>query len=377
MKVLNVNMSLDPVTGGGTAERTLQLSREMARIGIKTVILTTNIGLMEKYKKNTENMEVVALPCLCKRFYFPKFSRRTIKNLMAEADIVHLMGHWTFINALAYKTARQLNKPYVVCPAGALPVYGRSKVLKNFYNFMIGREIIKNANGHIAIATNELEHFKEYGIDAGKVTLIPNGVNVDDFSQSSENDFRNRYHLGDSPFILFMGRLNLIKGPDLLMKAFSNVKDKLPGYHLVFAGPDGGMLTELKNMVLQFSLERRVHFVGYLGSDEKIGSYRAAKLLVIPSRQEAMSIVVLEAGISGTPVLLTDQCGFNDIGFVDGGLIVSASVDSIQKGLLDILGDDVKLRKMGENLKSYVQNNFTWKIAVGKYLLLYNAILKQ
>jgi glycosyltransferase involved in cell wall biosynthesis len=120
-----------------------------------------------------------------------------------------------------------------------------------------------------------------------------------------------------------------------------------------------------------------VHFVGYVDGEEKLAAYRSAQLLVIPSRQEAMSIVVLEAGISGTPVLITDQCGFNDVAIVNGGIVVSASVESIQKGLIEILKDAEKLRSMGRNLKKYVEDKFTWKKAVERYLQLYCKILES
>ena len=80
MNVLNVNMSLDSVLGGGTVERTIQISREMSRCGIKVVILTTNIGLPEEQKKSIDGVEIIALPCLVKRFYFPQFSYKFIKS---------------------------------------------------------------------------------------------------------------------------------------------------------------------------------------------------------------------------------------------------------------------------------------------------------
>ena len=124
-----------------------------------------------------------------------------------------------------------------------------------------------------------------------------------------------------------------------------------------------------------FRSRDRVHFVGYLGGDDKAAAYQEAELLVIPSRQEAMSIVVLEAGISGKPVLITDQCGFNDIAAVNGGIVVSASAEGIQEGLIDILKDEEKMHYMGQNLKRYVENNFTWKIAGKKYMQLFQKIL--
>ena len=88
MNVLNVNMSLDPVLGGGTVERTIQISREMSRCGVKVVILTTDIGLSEEQKKSIDGVEMIALPCLVKRFYFPQFSYKFIKELVSKVLVL-------------------------------------------------------------------------------------------------------------------------------------------------------------------------------------------------------------------------------------------------------------------------------------------------
>jgi len=176
---------------------------------------------------------------------------------------------------------------------------------------------------------------------------------------------------------MFMGRLNDIKGPDLLLQAFCNLKNKLKDYHLVFAGPDGGMLAKLKAKVEEFKLNDRVRFLGYLGGVDKSQAYYAAELLAIPSRQEAMSIVVLEAGITGTPVLLTDQCGFDEIAHIGGGQVVPASVNGLQKGLVEILSNPTQLKLMGENLEKYIYEHFTWDAIIDKYMKLYYKILSE
>ena len=377
MKVINVIMSLDPVWGGGTAERTLKLSRQMAKMGVETVILTTDMGLNKEYINSIQDVEIVALPCLIKRFYFPKFNYKRIKDLLSEADIVHLMGHWTFINALVYFILRRIKKPYVVCPAGMLPIYGRSHVKKNLFNFFIGNKIITNASGCIAIAKNEIDQFKEYGVPEKEITLIPNGVNAEDFVGDPSIDFREKFSLQGAPFLLFMGRMNAMKGPGLLFEAFANLKDELGGYHLVFAGPDEGMVHVLKEMTIKLSLENMVHFVGHLGRVDKVAAYHGMEILVIPSLKDAMSLVVIEAGIVGKPVLITDQCGFNDVAEVSGGMVVPATVMGIQKGLIEILKDKEKLKTMGCNLKKYVENNFTWQHAADKYLQLFKNILNS
>lgn len=376
MKVLHVNHLIDSAVGGGTAERTFQMSRFLSDAGVRCSILTTNIGLTPERKMGLAGIEVLAYPCYSKRFYLPKFSYREIRQLIKSVDIVHLMGHWTFLNALTYLVASRMGKPYVVCPAGALPIYGRSSIPKKLYNLVVGNRIIANAAGHIAITKDEIPQFQAHSITADRVTVISNGINSADLSERDDDSFRRKYSLGSEPFILFVGRLNRIKGPDLLLKAFYNVKDELPAYHLIFAGPDGGMLAKLKELA-ESGLGKRVHFVGYLGGTDKSWAYHAATLLVIPSRQEAMSIVALEAGITGTPVLLTDRCGFDEIATIGGGMVVPASVEGLQKGLLDILSDTLQLKKMGGNIEKYVRENFTWDSVINKYLQLYRQILNE
>lgn len=376
MKILNVNMTLDPVFGGGTAERTFQISRFLAKAGIECTVLTTDLGLTPERINYLEGIKVISLPCSLKRFYIPKFSYKQIKNIVDSVDIVHLMGQWTFINALVYFVAHRLKKPYVVCPAGSLPIYGRSKLLKWLYNWIIGKKIIRNASGHIAISPDEIFQFQTYGIHSDNVSNISNGINREDYLARDNWGFRSKYGLGNPPFILFFGRLNYIKGPDLLLRAYCNIKDAFKDYHLVFVGPDEGMLSELREIVSKIGVWDRVHFIDYLGGTDKSKAYHASELLVISSRQEAMSIVVLEAGITGTPVLLTDKCGFTDIDKIDGGRVVPATVDGIQKGLIELLKNPVKLIAMGENLKKYINKHFSWEIIADKYLKLYKEILK-
>ncbi|MCF6265684.1 MAG: glycosyltransferase family 4 protein [Desulfuromusa sp.] len=374
MKVLNVNHLLDPVTGGGTAERTFQMSRFLAEAGVDCSILTTDVGLSSERIKALNGVEVLALPCLLKRFYIPRFSYRKIRKLVESVDIIHLMGHWTFLNALVFFIAGRLGKPYVVCPAGALPIFGRSMVFKTIYNLAVGRRIMANADGYIAITEDEIPQFQAYGVDSDKVVIIPNGIDRAEYTVISDDEFRKKYRLNSDPIILFVGRLNPIKGPDLLLQAFLLLKVRLHEFHLVFVGPDGGMLAELKEMVAASDAAERVHFIGYLGGIDKIQAYHAAELLVVPSRQEAMSIVALEAGITATPVLLTDQCGFEGVATVGGGKVVPATVEGLQQGLRELLRDCGRLKLMGVNLKRHVSEHFTWDSVINNFLKLYQQL---
>lgn len=379
MNILNVNMTIDPVTGGGSAERTLQISRAFGQAGHQCTLLTIDTGLSSVYLHQCSEwgFNVIALPSLWRRFYLPKPAQELIEQLVSSADVINLMSHWTIINALVYRAIKKLSKPYTVCPAGALPIFGRSKVLKRLYNHLTGVEIILNANGYIAVSPNEIKQYKSYGVQSDKVLVIPNGIKPEDYPKSDGKKFRVLYDIGDDPMILFLGRLNIIKGPDMLLEAFCSClhEECMKKFHLVFAGPDGGMLNKLKRMVESSSAKNRIHFTGHIGGAKKSEAYRAADFLVIPSRQEAMSIVVLEAGITGTPVLITDQCGFDDVSAVGGGLDVPASVEGLKKGLLFMTRDLERLKIMGQKLEAYTREHFLWDHIANKYFELFSRII--
>lgn len=375
MRVLNVNILIDPVTGGGGAERTVQISRFLRSSGVETVLLTMDLGVLGRRLEALDGVEVIALKCLSKRFYVPAFSLRALNALIRSVDIVHIMGHWTILNALVYALCRHTRTPYVVCPAGSLPIFGRSKAIKRLYNWVVGRRIIGNAAHCVAISVEEIEHFCDYGVSPEKVVLIPNGVDLSEAESPDRDSFSAKVGGANGPIILFVGRLNYIKGPDILLEAFAKITDHFEDCQLVFAGPDSGMLARLKEMAAASVAADRVHFVGYVGGDEKFGAYSAASLLVIPSRQEAMSIVVLEAGSVGTPVLLTDRCGFDEVEEVGGGKVVPADTDGIEQGLRELLGDPATLATMGSRLREFVTQKYTWESMIKKYVGLYEDIL--
>lgn len=375
MKVLNVIMSLDPISGGGSVERTFQMSRFLAAAGVECSILTTDLDLTPERIEALKGIDVIALPCFNKRFYLARFSYLKIENIISKTDIIHLMNHWTFHNALVYLFARRLKKPYVMCAAGALPVYGRSKIFKIIYNAVIGKRIVRNAAFCIAITTEEIEQFKSYGVAADKIVVIPNGITRESLIMKDDAGFREKFGIKAGPIILFSGRLSHIKGPDMLLRAYCNLKDTLREHQLVFMGPDEGMMAALEETAAANGLRDKVHFLGYLSGADKSYAYNASDLLVIPSRQEAMSIVVLEAGIAGKPVLLTDKCGFDMAGDIDGGKVVSASVDGLQQGLAELVNDKAKLESMGRNLKKFVEERFLWDSLIREYVNLYEQIL--
>ena len=128
-----VNMSIDPVTGGGSANRTIQVAEAIVKYyGVECVILTTDKGLDNNIELQKDTLKIELLPCLNERFSIPYFSWRRINDLVSEADIIHLMSHWTLINAVIYLIVKIKKKPYTFCAAGTLHNFGRYTLIKRF-----------------------------------------------------------------------------------------------------------------------------------------------------------------------------------------------------------------------------------------------------
>jgi glycosyltransferase involved in cell wall biosynthesis len=233
MRVLSVSALIDPVSGGGTAERTAQLARAMSGAGMQVTVLATDAGLGAGTAPEVGAARLELVPCISRRFYWPRLQRGALDALVARAHVVHLCNHWTVLNLMAQRAARRHGKPWVVCPAGALPIFGRSKVLKHGYNALGGRALVQEAAARIAITERETDDFRAYGVDPATVDVIPNGIEPRDYGAGDADAFRRKHGLADARIFLFMGRLNAIKGPDLLLDAF--VAARLSGWTLVFA----------------------------------------------------------------------------------------------------------------------------------------------
>jgi glycosyltransferase involved in cell wall biosynthesis len=371
MTVLMVNMTIDLASGGGTAARTLQAARALRDIGVECRIATTaRIGAPAAH---VDGIDVLRLPAIGGRFRMPVSGFRMLRRAVAAADVVLLVNHWTPLNVAAYRAARQTATPYVVSPVGALPIMGRSIFLKTMYHAAYGRRIIARAAAHVAVTPEETRQFASYGVPPERVTVIPNGI--PEAAGGDAGRFRTTHGLGAAPFLLFLGRLAPIKGPDLLVDAFISLAGVLPRWHLVLAGPDDGLQAALREAVHRANMESRVHFTGFLDAEAKGDALAAADLLVVPSRMEAMSIVVLEAASFGRPVLITDACGVPDVESSGGGWIVPATREALATGIERAVADPSALARAGEAWRRHASATYSWPSVARLYRDLFERVV--
>ena len=185
----------------------------------------------------------------------------------------------------------------------------------------IEAEVVRCADLVVASTVEEraqLVHF--YGADPDRVEVVAPGVDHLVFSPGDRAAARRELGLPDRPVLLFVGRIQRLKGADLAIGALAELRD--PRAELVIVGGPSGTdgdaeLAHLHAMVAELGLERRVRFVAPQPHERLVTWYRAADVCVVPSQAESFGLVALEAAACGTPVVASDVGGLRSL--VDHG----------------------------------------------------------
>ena len=367
MKILNIIMSLDTKEGGGAVERICNLSKYLSLSGNQVTILTTSKNFSISRARSLKNVKIIKLNYFLDRFIIPIGLFSWLKSNAKNYDKIHLSLNWSVITAFAFLFLYTNKIDYYFSAMGWLKISGRSKFLKLIYKNIISLPMARNAKKCIAISNREIKDYQNYGVKKKNIVKIPNGIDVNHYLKKySPNIFRKKYNLNSKKIILFIGRIDEIKGTDLLINSFIKIHEYLPNYHLVICGFDGGILKKLKNICKNNNIQSKVTFLEPIWGQEKISAYKSADIFVVPSRYDTMTIVALEAAILATPIIITKQCDFNELKKSNGAVIVDANTNDISKVLKNTLKNK-NLNLMGKKLKKYVKNNYNWNLISKKF----------
>ncbi|MBA3884874.1 MAG: glycosyltransferase family 4 protein [Acidobacteria bacterium] len=148
---------------------------------------------------------------------------------------------------------------------------------------------------------------EDYPVDPARVSIIPNGVDCDFWSNVRGVRLAQR-----PPTILAVGRLHPVKGHDVLLRAFALLAGAHPHARLVLVG-DGGFRHTLEVLTAELGITGRVEFAGQLGPEAVRARMAAARCFVLPSRSEGLPLALLEAMAAGLPVVATRVGGVPEV----------------------------------------------------------------
>ena len=348
------------------------LAKEQAKQGHEVTIFASDYG--------TERLEIpdgVRLKTFKTLVNISGFriTPRMINADFKKYDIIHLHNYRTFQNVCAVSAARKIKAPYVIHPHGSLPTTPK-KLIKIMYDIVWGENILSHADKIIGESNESLRQYKNWGLSEGKVTVVHNGIEWDDFKEiPSRGEFRLSQKIRpNEKIVLYLGRIHKRKGLKLLVRAFARLNR--PDVKLVIAGYDDGYQSEVEQEIEKFNITHKVLFTGGIYGIEKLKLYTDADVFVLPSRYEAFGITVLEALACGMPVIVSDKCGIKDILNDKCGKVVANDEEELANAILNIIEDDTIELFQGKR-RDFAQQ-YSWSkiaeqmIAVYKSLKNYN-----
>jgi len=192
------------------------------------------------------------------------------------------------------------------------------------------------------------------GIKARRWEVVPNAVDTHRFSPGDRWAARTKLGLPhDAPIAVCAGRLAIAqKGQDVLLAAWPAVEAAVPDARLVLVG-DGPDRADLERRA---SASASVEFAG--ASDEMPAWFRAADVVVAPSRYETLSLSVLEACACGRSVVATDAVGMREAVGDTGAVVPMEDADALAAAVIERLKNPKRAALEGEAARSRVEGSF-------------------
>ncbi len=251
------------------------------------------------------------------------------------------------------------------------------------------RQVIRRADRIVVATLAELTQLRFlYKADASKMVVIPPGVNVSRFYPIPSDEAKEFVGLKpDDRMILFVGRIEPLKGVDTLLEAMSclQMKESRP-VHLAIIGGDpsaspekmNAEMARLKNLCEVLGLDQSVVFLGVRDQDKLSYYYSAAEVVVMPSHYESFGMVALEAMACGTPVIASEVGGLaylvrdGETGFT----IPAEEPETLCEKLSWLLNDPDLHDSMSKRAVEYAQD-YAWEKVAEQIVGVYEGLGKK
>jgi glycosyltransferase involved in cell wall biosynthesis len=201
-----------------------------------------------------------------------------------------------------------------------------------------------------------------YQVPEHKTSVVYNGVNAHAFDYDIDpGEVKRRYQIGPlDPTVLFVGRMVVQKGPDILVRTLPHVLRYYPSAKYVFAG-DGHMRGEVYALAQNLGVAHAVRLLGEVRHRALHDLFKACDVVAVPSRNEPFGIVILEGWSARKPVVSTKRGGPAEFVWHGvNGLQVDDTPDSVAWGVGTLLADHGRCRWMGRNGRAAVDAAFSW-----------------
>ncbi len=388
---------------GGMNVYVRDLSRELARQGHRVDVYTRsqNPDLPRISNGLGSGARVIHVPTGPERPYdkhrvydhLPEFIEGVRNQAAADGidyDVLH--SHYWLSGAAARRLLEAWSVPVVhmAHTLGAMKnvvAEKRPEERETERRVEVEREIAAFADALIASTPAEEAQLMElYGAEGGRIHIIPPGVDTERFHPIPADHAKQHVAVcTDRSMILFVGRIEPLKGIDTLLQAIARVAERRPGMRRGLCVPIiGGRADEiheheemarLADLRKDLGIEDVVTFLGSKNQDTLQYYYSAAEMVVMPSDYESFGMVALEAMACGTPVVASDVGGLAFL-IKDGRTgyrVPAGDVEALAERIMHLLTDELSRRRIGQRATCWAES-YAWKEIAERIVGVYEAV---
>lgn len=357
---------------GGMNVHVRQLARALGEMGILVDIFTRSHGdEPETIEYLSDCVRVVHLrageaevPLEELYGYLPQFLEG-VEEFQRKNGLIYqaVHSHYWLSGWVGQEMARNSNIPHLVTFHTLALVKMQSRAGENepLQRQQTEREIMASASRIVAFSPHERDAMARlYGADPKRIELVPCGVDLSRFRPLDQEESRKRLGLNGDKVFLYVGRIESLKGVDLLVHTAAHLE--IPqGVRVLVVGGDDGQNHEverLRQLAQDLEVAEVVDFVGQVDQEELPVYYSAADVCVVPSFYESFGLAALESMACGTPVVASRVGGLSTIiqhghtGYLKSWRCPEAFANSLEmitssKSLLESMGQAARRRAEG------------------------------
>jgi len=380
-----------PPSLGGVETHVFEISKRFKSKGHEVEIWSTDL-LDFNGKKDSQHERVIdgikvrkfrsfisrGFPFFKYQLIYPRMLAEFLKLKRGGDMIVHSHAFPSFHSYLALFFHNKFRQVVIALYSD---VDGLEKSTSSFFRklaFKILRYFVNRKKNIYLGANSGIEkrfYVNRLGFNEPKVPVIPNGVNLEEFDLIANEEIceiKSQYNLEKTFNVLSAGRVDKIKGLDILIKAISKLDNT--NIRLTIAGPDFGALTELQELSQNLGLAGRITFIGALERRTFCALIKSCDVLVLPSYGgESFGIVLAEAMACRKPVIGSRTGGIPEViqEGKNGLLFDVGSVEQLSERIKLLYEDSSLCKKLGAQGRGIVEKNYTWEKVANTYLELW------
>ena len=378
MKIVHFLNSLNPIYGGPTTSVPVQCLG-IRKLGVEIGLVTYSESAPWEEKLVKSGVEVLEINKSLSRFE-QLFSLSLLKFLNhsdLKASILHNHGVWLPAEHWVATYAKKNGIKYVINPRGDLETYRINynkwkKLKKQVIWWLYAKKNTQDAACILATSNQEADAVRRLGITA-PIAIIPNGIEMDVFPKVITHTTREK------KVVLFLSRVNPIKGLELLIEAWSKLPNNLRTnweLHIVGNSDPEDYVHKLEEQIIRLELQENVKLLDPITGDAKMQKYMNSDLFILPTFNENFGNVIAEAMMCECPVITTTNAPWEVLVEDHCGWWIELSVNNLVATLVEAMSlTDEERVILGKKSRQCIINHFSSETVARKTKMVYDWIL--